>query len=53
MDTRWKRSNSGSAEQLITFGVVLLTNPFIALALGAGAKSYFNEMVDGLFVFLS
>ena len=33
MDTRWKRSNRGSAGQLIAFLVVLLTNPFLAFAL--------------------
>lgn len=52
MATRWKRFNSGSAEQLITFIAVLFTNPFIAFALGAAANSLFNEMIVGILVFL-
>ncbi len=52
MDTRWKRSNSGSSKQLIAFVVVLLTNPFVAVMLRAGVNSFFYTRAAGLLVFL-
>lgn len=53
MDTRWKRSNSGSTEQLILFIIVLLTNPFIAFVLAEVADEFFMSALSGIFAFLA
>lgn len=44
MDTRWRRSNNGSVEQVLAFVAVLLTNPFLAGALCVGLTPYFGDL---------
>ena len=44
MDTKWKRSNNGSVEQILAFAAVLLTNPFLAGAICVGLGSFLGDL---------